>query len=98
MSRVTRTKDPDVRQKILARLRSAEGHLRSVVQMVERDAYCIDVLHQTRAVQAALERASAVVLDRHLHRCVSRAIRSQDAGERERVIAELLDVVGRGAR
>jgi DNA-binding FrmR family transcriptional regulator len=79
-------------QKILARLRSVEGHMRAVAKMVEEDAYCIDVLRQTKAIQAALARVDSLLLERHLGHCVSKAIRAGDATERERVIAEILDV------
>ncbi len=79
-------------EKLLARLRSVEGHLRGVTQMVEADAYCIDILQQTKAIHAALSKIEGILLDRHLHHCVSQAVRSDEPRERERVIAELLDV------
>jgi DNA-binding FrmR family transcriptional regulator len=85
-------KDAREKQRLLARLRSVEGHVRGVRQMIEKDAYCIDVIRQTGAIQSALDRVNALLLGRHLHHCVSRAIRSQDGAERERVLAELLDV------
>lgn len=88
--------DPRSREKILARLRSVEGHVRGVIEMVEREAYCIDVIRQTKAVQAALDKVDALLLERHLNHCVSRAIRSERAADRERVIAELLDVFAAG--
>jgi DNA-binding FrmR family transcriptional regulator len=90
--------DVQGKQRILARLKSAVGHVRGVAEMVERDAYCIDVMRQTKAVQAALDRVNALLLDRHLRHCVSRAVRSQDAAERERVIGELITVLGAGGR
>src|SRR5438105_4314518 len=92
--------DADAKHKILARLRSAEGHLRSVITMVESDAYCIDVLRQTSAIQAAVARIESLLLERHLHHCVSTAIRGEDVRQRERVLGEILDVfdAGRSAR
>jgi len=84
--------DPAAKEKILTRLRSAEGHLRGVVQMVEEDGYCIDVLRQTKAIHAALSKVETLLLDRHLHNCVTRAVRSDKPAERARVIAELLDI------
>ena len=84
--------EPRARRTILARLRSIEGHVRGVMEMVEQDRYCIDVVRQTRAIQAALDRVNRMVLEGHLGHCVSRGLRSQDAGQRARVIAELLDV------
>jgi DNA-binding FrmR family transcriptional regulator len=88
----TAGREPGARAKVLARLRSVEGHVRGVIEMVERDRYCIDVIRQTRAIQAALDRVNRLVLEGHLGHCVSRGLRSADAGERERVIGELLDV------
>jgi len=60
--------------------------------MVEEDAYCIDVIKQSIAVQRALERVNGIMLENHLQTCVSTAIRGEDAQERERVIGELLEV------
>jgi DNA-binding FrmR family transcriptional regulator len=78
--------------KIVNRLKSIEGHVRGVEKMVEEDAYCIDIVKQIEAIQAALQKVSALVLDRHLHTCVTTAIRGDDMSERERVIGEIMDV------
>jgi DNA-binding FrmR family transcriptional regulator len=80
------------KQQLLNRLRSVEGHVRSVERMVDEDVYCIDILHQTRAIQRALERFNHLILQRHLNTCVTTAIRNDDPDERERVIGELLQV------
>ncbi len=74
------------------RLKNAEGHLHGVVRMLEEDAYCIDVIRQIQAVQAALNKASAMILEEHLNSCVITAIRGEDAEERERVLAEISGV------
>ena len=83
---------------IQARLRSIEGHVRGIGRMVEEDAYCVDVLRQVVAVERALRKVSGLVLDRHLHHCVTAALRGEDAAERERVIGELLEVVEASGR
>lgn len=88
--------DPRAKHEILGRLRSIEGHVRGILRMVEEDAYCIDVLKQTKAVQSALDRVNVLLLQRHLNHCVTTAIRSDDPGERERVIQELLEVFEAG--
>ncbi len=77
---------------ILTRLKSVEGHVRGVSRMVEEGAYCMDVVNQIQAVQRALQKVSALVLDRHLHTCVAEALRGEDADRRERVIGEILSV------
>ncbi|MDR7544284.1 MAG: metal-sensitive transcriptional regulator [Armatimonadota bacterium] len=80
------------RQKILARLRSVSGHVRGVERMVEDGAYCVDIMKQVLAVQRALDRINAMLLEDHLEHCATTAIRSSDPNERERTIAELLEV------
>lgn len=79
---------------LLTRLKTIEGHVRGVQRMVEDDAYCIDVIHQVKAIQQALERFNAALLAEHLNTCVATAIRGDDVRERERVVAELLQVFG----
>ncbi len=77
---------------VLRRLQSVEGHVRGVQRMVEEDKYCIDVIKQIDAVQAALRRVQEIILDNHLHTCVTTAIRGDDAQRREAVIEEILGV------
>ena len=60
--------------------------------MVNEDAYCIDIVNQLQAVQAALNKVNTIILDRHLHTCVTTAIQGDDADERELVIGEVLSV------
>ncbi len=85
-------------EKIVARLKSIEGHVRGVLDMVGKDAYCIDILRQTNAIESALDRVNALILERHLSHCVSRALRSSDAAQKERVLDELLEVFQAGGR
>jgi DNA-binding FrmR family transcriptional regulator len=82
----------DHKSDTLNRLRSIAGHVNGIARMVEDDAYCIDVIQQIQAVQAALSKASTLVLDNHLHTCVTTAIRDDDPAERERVLAEIREV------
>ena len=77
---------------IVQRLKSVEGHIRGIERMVEEDVYCVDVVNQILAVQRALKKVSGLVLDRHLHSCVTHAIQGDDAQAKERVLGELLDV------
>jgi DNA-binding FrmR family transcriptional regulator len=78
--------------KILNRLKSIEGHVRGIERMVANGDYCIDIANQILAVQRALQKVNGMVLDRHLHTCVTTAIRGDDAAERERVIDEIMGV------
>ncbi len=85
-------KDDDAKARILARLRSAEGHMRAVIGMVESDAYCVDVLQQTTAIHSALVKVERLLMERHLHHCVSSALGSKDRSKRERALGELIEI------
>jgi len=77
---------------LVNRLKSIEGHVRGVQRMVEEDAYCIDILKQTQAIQRALEKFNSIILANHLNGCVTTALRGEQPEERERVVHELLQV------
>lgn len=82
----------DATPKLLNRLKSIEGHVRGIQKMVEGGEYCVDIVNQIQAVQRALSKVNGLVLDHHLHTCVTTAIRGEDSEERERVIREILGV------
>jgi DNA-binding FrmR family transcriptional regulator len=74
------------------RLKTIEGHVHGIIGMVESDAYCIDVIRQIQAVQAALNKVSTIILEEHLNSCLISVVRGEDPQERERVLGELADV------
>lgn len=76
----------------LKRLKTVEGHIRGIQRMVEEEAYCIEIIRQIQAVQAALNKISNSILDEHLHSCLTTALRGDDPEERERVLKEISDV------
>ena len=76
----------------LRRLKTTEGHLRGIQRMLEEDAYCIDIIRQIQAAQAALNKVSVQILEEHLNSCVIAAVRGDDPQERERVLQEIADV------
>lgn len=80
-------------QRILHRLKIARGHLNKVINMVEKDEYCIDVIHQSQAVQQALKEADSVILENHLKTCASEAIKK---GKGEEAVKELMNVLRKG--
>jgi len=82
----------------LKRLKIVEGHLKGIVRMVEEDAYCIDVIRQIQAVEAALNKVSTQILDNHLNSCVITAVQGEDPAERQRVLNEVLEVFETSSR
>lgn len=82
----------------IRRLKTIEGHLRGVIRMVEEDTYCIDVIRQIQAVDAALNKVSAQILENHLNSCVITAIKGNNAKEREKVLKEITEVFEMSAK
>ncbi len=81
----------DEKQKLLNRLARIEGQVRGLRGMIERDAYCADILTQSAAVSAAIDSFNRDLLARHIRTCVARDLR---AGKDE-VIEELVDTFGK---
>lgn len=63
--------------------------MKKVVQMVEDDKYCIDILHQSQAIQKALKQVDNLMLENHLQKCAADAIRG---GDSKKAIAEVMEV------
>jgi CsoR family transcriptional regulator, copper-sensing transcriptional repressor len=82
----TATKD-----QLVKRLRRIEGQVRGIEGMVEDDRYCIDVLTQIAAVQAALDKVALGLLDEHARHCVMGAADDERAAKSD----ELMAAVGR---
>lgn len=75
------------KQNILHRIKIIAGHVASIQQMIEDDEYCVDIIHQSMAVQKALKKLDMVIMDDHLRTCVIDQIRD---GEETKTISELL--------
>ena len=82
----------------LKRLARIEGQVRGLARMVEDNRYCIDVVTQLKAVQAALAKVEDEVLRDHVGHCVEHAISSGDKADQRRKIAELMKVFSRAGR
>lgn len=83
-----RTKDEQ--QAVINRLKRIEGQVRGIQKMVDEDRYCVDILVQISAIQAALKNVGFSITERHIKHCVSDAIKS---GEGNETIDELMSVM-----
>jgi CsoR family transcriptional regulator, copper-sensing transcriptional repressor len=81
------------KDKLQARLRRVEGQIRGLQRLVEEDAYCIDVLTQIAAVNAALRGVSVLLLDDHLRHCVRDAARSE--ADSDAIVTEATEAIER---
>jgi DNA-binding FrmR family transcriptional regulator len=88
----------EIKSSCLKRLHRIEGQIRGLARMVEDGRYCIDVVTQISAVRAALRRAEEEILRDHVSHCVESAVISGNRAERQRKVAELMDVVSRSGR
>jgi DNA-binding FrmR family transcriptional regulator len=79
------------KDQLLARLARIEGQIRGIQGMVENDRYCIDILTQISAAQAALDKVALGLLDGHAHTCVMGA----DPDQQDERTEEMMAAVGR---
>ncbi|HEY7224123.1 MAG TPA: metal-sensitive transcriptional regulator [Micromonosporaceae bacterium] len=83
----TATKD-----QLLTRIRRIEGQVRGIAKMVEDDRYCIDVLTQISAIQAALDKVGLGLLDGHARHCM---LEGAADGRADEMTTEMMAAVGR---
>lgn len=84
--RKTTERSEEERKKLIHRLNRIEGQIRGIRGMVERDAYCADILVQSAAVNAAVNSFNKDLIARHIKGCVARDIRQG----KDEVIDELV--------
>ena len=82
-------------EEILARLKKVEGQVRGIQKMLEDRRYCIDVVMQLAAAESALHSVAEIILKNHLETCVLSAFRSNDEGDRQEKVDELMRVYGK---
>lgn len=81
---------PKIKNDVLKRLSFIIGHVKGINKMVEDDKYCIDIVKQIQAVQAALSKVTDIALENHLKTCVSHAIKK---GEGQKLIKEVMETI-----
>ena len=87
----TKARSPEEKKLLLNRLSRIEGQIRGIGKMVERDAYCADIITQVAAVNAALASFNRELLSAHVRTCVADDIRR--GGEQK--TDELLELLGK---
>ena len=88
----------EVRRDVTARLKRIAGQVAGIQRMVDEDRYCVDVLLQVAAAEAALDRVGHLVLGSHVETCVAGALESGRPRERKKKIDELLEVFSKFGR
>ncbi|TWI59193.1 metal-sensing transcriptional repressor [Halalkalibacter nanhaiisediminis] len=80
------------KEQLINRLKRIEGQVRGIQNMVENDRYCVDILIQISAINAAMKKVSLHLMENHTKHCVSDAIQK---GNGDEAISELMDVIER---
>ncbi|MCL4387375.1 metal-sensitive transcriptional regulator [Patescibacteria group bacterium] len=79
----------NTQERIVHRLKIANGHLGKIIKMVESQEYCINILHQLHAVRKAIKEVDNIILENHLKTCATDAIRN---GNQEETVKEVMNV------
>ena len=87
-----KTSHPDHKKEI-TRIKRIKGQLDGIQKMIERGEYCINILHQTKAVSSAVHSLEVALLEKHIQHCISDAFcPDHDRKDREKKIQELLSL------
>ena len=78
------------KKKLINRLSRIEGQIRGIRNLVENDAYCVDILTQSAAAKNAFAAFNRELLRRHIEGCVVRDIQNDEAD-----VDELMDIIGK---
>ena len=81
--------DHDFKKDALKRISIAQGHLKKVEKMLKDDSYCPSVIHQSRAVQAALKKVDEIILHGHLHSCM---LKDMHGAKSEKMVEEIVEL------
>ena len=79
----------------IARLKKVEGQIRGIQRMIEEERYCIDILNQLQAVEAAIKRVEANILRKHLQGCVAEAFHTGSEREQDAKLDEIIRMLFR---
>lgn len=77
------------KERLLHRMKIIQGHLKKVMMMIEDDAYCINIVHQSLALQKALKQIDMLIMEEHLQTC---AVDQIMEGKKDKTIEELISI------
>lgn len=83
---------PNVKKECLKRMSYLKGHLDGIKKMIEKDAYCIDVIKQNKAVINALHKVNELILGSHFDTCVMGASLGKNKKRQQAMTKELLGI------
>lgn len=78
-----------IKQRATHRSKIIEGQLKGIQKMIDEDAYCMDILTQSLAIQRSLASLSKLMLENHISTHIQQMMASGDEAQREKAISEL---------
>ncbi len=81
------------KQKALINFKKAQGSIAKIIEMVEGDTYCIDIMQQNLAVLGLLKSAHQMLMENHLNMCFKDAMASKNEKKKQAMIQEILKVI-----
>jgi len=82
----------DLKKKKITAFKKAQSHLGKIIEMVEKDKYCIDIMQQNLAVIGLLKSAHQTLMQSHLNTCFKKAMNSKNENRKQEMIDEILKV------
>lgn len=80
------------KQKTLINLKKAQSHIKKIIQMIEADDYCIDIMQQNLAVIGLLKSAHQMLMEGHLNSCFKNAMKTTNNKRKKEMTEEILNV------
>ena len=79
------------KKQVLHRIKIVKGHVSAIEKMIASDSYCLDIVHQSQAVQKALKKMDEKIIEDHLKNCVAKQVQE---GKVDKMTEELLKIYG----
>lgn len=83
-------------QETLVAFKKAKSHIETILSMLEKREYCVDIMQQNLAVIGLLKSAHAKLMENHLHTCFARGMNSSNTKRKEAMIEEIVKVTRMG--
>ncbi len=85
-------KDPKRKEKVEIGLKKSRSHIEKIIQMVNANEYCIDIMQQLLAVIGLLRSVHGSLMESHLNTCFKNAMATKNEEEKEKMVEEILKV------
>jgi CsoR family transcriptional regulator, copper-sensing transcriptional repressor len=80
------------KEKAVVNFKKAQTHIAKIIQMIEKDEYCVDIMQQNLAVMGLLKSAQQQIMEGHLNSCFKDAMKTNDEQKQQKMIKEILTV------